>query len=493
MRQITPLWRKMQQNKILRSVARYASEQAPELFSMSNLESEADFQEKLSFNLPDFEGLAGKYDVVIHIGIPKTGSSAIQSFLLQNSSQLNKLGFYYPYHKCDKNNISGGHSKLSNYLINNNVVAAKSVFDDYLSQAREKRLTLLLSAESLYYKPDQLKEVIQEKKCKIVAFFRDPVAAIFSNYNQIVKRHFATATFEQFCRNIVASNNDIQLTGKIFDQWSEDYSQQNLTVLGYDPALFEQIRIEQLFLKVLGINEVFFDDFQYVEKKINQSYTGLALELKRLLNFVLDEEQGHYNGRIDFFLQNHSDQFNETSYAFLQGQISDELYCTLNDKFKDSNQYLVNEILTNINPGFLKAMPRKLVKADRKQYDDSQLKNLLEKLFKEEPDLKKYIVDRTAHTLSSSGGRSYYVLRLGELLGINIHPYAVTVPMFTKAQINVFLSKKSQPADLLREIAATMERQGDDRSALLITERALELRPKAPGIILLRDRIKSKV
>jgi hypothetical protein len=50
------------------------------------------------------------YDVVFHIGAPKTGASAIQKFLLENRQALKSLGFYYPEHALDENGVSGGHT-----------------------------------------------------------------------------------------------------------------------------------------------------------------------------------------------------------------------------------------------------------------------------------------------------------------------------------------------------------------------------------------------
>ena len=47
--------------------------------------------------------------VIIHLGPPKTGSSAIQNWLLQNRNELlAKEGIFYPSHTVDSNGISSG-------------------------------------------------------------------------------------------------------------------------------------------------------------------------------------------------------------------------------------------------------------------------------------------------------------------------------------------------------------------------------------------------
>ena len=50
--------------------------------------------------------------IIIHVGPAKTGTSALQYFLLRNRNELKKVGYYYPEHRIDENDISGGHSKL---------------------------------------------------------------------------------------------------------------------------------------------------------------------------------------------------------------------------------------------------------------------------------------------------------------------------------------------------------------------------------------------
>ena len=55
---------------------------------------------------------AKSYDVILHIGAPKTGSSALLNFFLKNREQLASAGYYYPEHGFDVNGISGGHSRL---------------------------------------------------------------------------------------------------------------------------------------------------------------------------------------------------------------------------------------------------------------------------------------------------------------------------------------------------------------------------------------------
>ena len=77
------------------------------------------------FKLPKVKNTRKNYDVIIHIGAPKTGSSALQKFFIENQAILGELGFHYPNHSLDENGISGGHSDLALKLIDKKDEEAK--------------------------------------------------------------------------------------------------------------------------------------------------------------------------------------------------------------------------------------------------------------------------------------------------------------------------------------------------------------------------------
>lgn len=468
------------------------------IFRRKNQQNETTQQEAALLNLPYFEKLAEEYEAVIHIGVPGTGSAAIQKLLFDNHSRLAQSGFYYP--ASAQNNIQIWHrqSKLGSYIEKNDLAAAKLLFDNYLATAKKNNLTLLLSEKSLYAYPDRFEEVTSGKKCKIIAFFRDPLDALFSTYNYAVKHDFVTTTFNQFCQEAVNSNND-RLTGKVFEQWQQLYSKKNLLALKYDQSLFGLITLEMLFLAALGIDKSLFNTFKYTQEKINPSLSFAALELRRLLNFVIDKELFYYNHNIDWLLQNYSGQSGKFA---LSEYIPEELYIALQDKFKETNDYLMDEILTHLNSNFIADNPQnKITAVTQHKYHDGQLRTILERILRNNATIKKYLINRTTKALPSKSN-CYYVLRLADLLGIDIQPYinsssdiATNIkspPLFTQGQINhVFLSETAQSADFLREIAITLEQHGDYKSAQLVIERAFALRPNGPAIIALRDKLKN--
>ena len=77
--------------------------------------------------------------IIIHVGPAKTGTSALQYFLLRNCDELKKVGYYYPNHRLDENDISGGHGSPEFDI--------KKTINEFLESNYH---TLILSAESFF-------------------------------------------------------------------------------------------------------------------------------------------------------------------------------------------------------------------------------------------------------------------------------------------------------------------------------------------------------
>jgi hypothetical protein len=109
-------------------------------------------------------------ELILHIGMPKTGSSTIQAFLLKNKIPLKKLGFFYDLAHKFTGNTSLIFSSSFEALIKKLIKQAK----------REKCDKLLISSEVLFEmgtKEEQfayLSSVFRENfsKIHVIAFLR---------------------------------------------------------------------------------------------------------------------------------------------------------------------------------------------------------------------------------------------------------------------------------------------------------------------------------
>ncbi len=408
-------------------------------------------------------------DVFIHIGAPKTGSSAIQSFLLDNRKNLEKYGYYYPSHGKDINNISGGHSNLGLSLINEEYDTAKTIYNTYLQKAKEKNLSLLLSAESIFTYPSRFKQIIGNESIKIIVFKRDPLEFLFSLYNQSVKRHFQTQTLKQFCENILLQKQNPSIADDILKKWKNIIGEKNIKVIEYNKELFTHKSIEEVFLNAISMHPKYIKKIKPKQQNIvNRSYSSAALELKRLLNDVIDEHHKKLNDEIDWYLQYHSDQSNENYHLY------QELPETLISKLEKHFSTNIHKISPN-NFSSLKKLQKILQLVDSLKQDKKELYTHIVKC------ITNHI--RTKDTLSCD------IKQLCVWFDIDTDTIDERPVWFNRDQLSRMSEGKYREADFLRDIAILSRDKGDIEYAYSLISKALELRPNGPFIIELEKQI----
>lgn len=448
------------------------------------------FKKKKTIHLPEIKKLSDTYDIVFHIGAPKTGSSAIQKYLLENRNKLIQFGFYYPEHGLDENGISGGQSIIGKKLIDGELNEAYAVLETFMKEAKERNCTLVVSAESLFNRPQQLRAITGNYRCKVISFFRDPLESIYSNYNQGIKRHYSTARLETFCKNLLDKPADFY-SGEMFNRWVEHFGKENLTVLGYDIEVFKEIPIQSLFLSTIGIQESEQQKhFSFDNKAVNNSYCLAALELKRMLNFVLDQNQVKTNFEIDWFLQGISDRNTENKYQ-LSGRINSEIFEQLKSKFASSNLEIKKKYLLAINPNFLTEQTKTPVNEINIPRLNLRISEILEELKKQKPNLFQYISEQLNKKLATSC-QDYEVLKLAEMFNHDInHIKNSRETWFNSQQLDRMPNFKL--VDFYRVIANKCFQHGDLEHAMHLIEKAKELRPEGPAIIKLYEKLKQEL
>jgi len=434
------------------------------------------------------------YDLVVHYGAPKTGSSAIQYFLLQNRVAMEECGFYYPPHPHDRNAVSGGHSRLGHALLNKDNVQndeASVLLEEYLTEARAKNLTLLLSAESLYVQADEFYKLTENLTVRVLGFYRDPLDLILSSYNQLVKRSFMTDTLTGYCRSLLAKQS-IKMDGKMHERWADLFGDDHVSVLPYDAALFKNESIERRFLASLGIPAVDYSKFKFLDKPINGSYSRSALSLKRLLNFVLDQKQSKFNGEIDRCLQHYSDRHAERRIGLAE-LIPPDVYEGLVDKLRGSNDSIRARFFPDAGVSFLTdhdqvnhAIAPFTIAGD---FSPAYVANIA---FSDYDELVLYIKQCIADHCMAKEQRGLEQYVLADLAGLNINATrnpSSNASFLNAKQIERLTGVKIAVPQMLRELAVAHEGIGDNNAARQFIERACELRPDSVPFQTIRDRI----
>lgn len=265
-------------------------------------------------------------NLILHIGLTKTGSSALQTFLAMNRALLQEYGFFYPESNADVRAMSG--MKTSGNIILKNESWDKPL----LKLAEESKFeNLVFSNENLcsqlFKHKEKLLSLASRFTLCVVVFVREPIEHAISSYSQAVKEH-----------------------GEIrpIDAWLEKYRfldgvDESIEFLNSRNIKFKLIKYQRSDLirrfseYLLGHNvDNFIDKSNNHYGSVNRSLTRFENDLIRNLNIELDKST--VREIIDFLSLKTPDTKPEKEY------IEDEVLQEFIDKHKDKvsfiNQYL---------------------------------------------------------------------------------------------------------------------------------------------------------
>lgn len=234
-------------------------------------------------------------NILIHIGPPKSGTSAIQKWLLTNVEKLKDQGVYYPKHSIDPNGVSSGNLlSLFTRVESGNLEFSESKKQKLLRDFELSGCsTLLLSSEFFFLQHPILAKAFPA--AKFIAYLRYPVEVIESSYNQGVKRHGEIKKL-----GVPAKPKSFQL--KTLERFIKSVGKERYILRPYHEACYNGGSLISDFCSVLGLSSsVCYSETN--QERVNTSYSIDALEFKRWFNqFPLGELQPI----LDRFLQSYS-------------------------------------------------------------------------------------------------------------------------------------------------------------------------------------------
>lgn len=203
---------------------------------------------------------------IIHIGAPKTGSTAIQRFLSEHRAALAGLGVHYP----DVSLRGHGHHDLA-FLLHGRYAdwAAPQPLPLHVLSAglrdavRETPATTTVLSSEIFYlypHPAAVRDLLQEAglrpedEVRVVCYVRRQDDAHVSWYNQTVKAQGNTATFEA----TAARDHGLWEYAARLQPWRDAFGPEAVLVRDYTPFGLPGNDIRADFLSVLGLPPTLF-------------------------------------------------------------------------------------------------------------------------------------------------------------------------------------------------------------------------------------------
>ena len=292
--------------------------------------------------------------IYLHVGTPKTGTSAIQMFLADNALKLKSYGYEYPTlpYKYERNvrKERNAHFLFEKVHFENGDInfeeseRRKQIGFQLIEKGLEENDKVILTDESFWNgmrgknwrKFEELVQFAKEHNAqvKVIVYLRCQEQFIYSWWRQNVKTGKTTVDWDTFLSDIpkqLVLNYAMQL--KHFAQY---IGRKNMIVRRYGTEYFVGGNIFTDFLSSIGIVDM--EDFVLRENRVNKSIGDNFAEIKRVI-CMLSEEDRECASEISPFFEKIAVQCTELSnnvveYSMYSQQELEQIW----QRFQKSNE-----------------------------------------------------------------------------------------------------------------------------------------------------------
>jgi hypothetical protein len=427
-------------------------------------------------------------NILIHIGPPKTGTSAIQFCLQNDRKRLAEAGIFYPEHTTDINGISSGNLNSIFDVVGDDRVLNEAKITQLLQLCNRSNFhTLLLSSEFFFERLADIFELLPSSR--FIAYVRNPLDSFESLYNQSVKRHHHTKPIKNSAK--LPRFYLVKL-----DKFIEQFSSERFILRSYSSKAFTGGNIIDDFYSILGVTPP-----DNIINKINPSYSFEALEFKRWLNQFCSSQIAL---KADKLLQAYSSD--KQRFTLLDAVTFEryklQAYEYINDLCGKYDVFMSTALLDDIHTYTSKPyFEQKLsldefkVVADYLHKCDAQLYRSIcyslylvsyRRCFRSE--FGQYVI--STYTLSEVANKtmlkSVIINFMNKLVGHRVKEHNILTTIssddLVRLRAKLHITDSISDADLLRELAVLAEKNDDIGLAYRLMSRALVLRPNGPLI-----------
>ena len=230
--------------------------------------------------------LKKKKKFILHIGTNKTGTTAIQSFLYNNSQQLRNFGFHYPDFGIHNN----GHHNLARLLkgAKLDLLNIKPNWQDKFKSELKKNDKTIISSELFhtFENPKNLYKFFPRDETLVILYIREHLAYLMSWYQQAVQLRNITCSFKEYIDFHYCQLDYDNLISK----WVAAYGRANVKIEVFDKNNFKNNNIIEDFCEKLGIP---FNSTKPLKKVSNKSIAGNLLFFKLLINNFIEDDNDY--------------------------------------------------------------------------------------------------------------------------------------------------------------------------------------------------------
>lgn len=293
----------------------------------------------------------------LHIGMPKTGTSSLQLFLMQNQEALARHGFAYPMMPgryplvCPNRNAHFLVGKAKDASGCEDPVRTDEIEKqsfELLENVFQINDKVILSEEAIWntYKPNNprcirmIRSFCQERniELKLIVYLRRQDYYLESYWKQKILKCGARWSWKQMIKK--TPKYIVLNYYKHLEQLAKEVGRENVLVQLYYEKNFD---LCYDFLKVLAIQQT--DLFEPLEEKINPSMNNNYAEIKRIMNGLLSEDFGQRTKEQKWLKKIVMDCVTEEKTQYKSSMFSEEERHEFMEGVEKSNRKIAREYM----------------------------------------------------------------------------------------------------------------------------------------------------
>jgi hypothetical protein len=239
---------------------------------------------------------------VLHVGLPKTGTSFVQGVLRGNTDVLGAHGVRLPVgtesYPSQELFLAVLYLTERSQAWGRSAEAGRHAWDRIAGDVRKHRVTSVISSETLCLATDeQIARILADLagvEVDVVVTVRDPARQVPAEYQEGVK-HGRRMSYPSFLDTILAETPPrggqrratrerfwkAQDPVPVLDRWAAQIGPEHCHVVTCPPAGAEPVRLWSRFAQVVGVDEV---AVEMPPKEVNTSLGAVQIEVLRRLN-----------------------------------------------------------------------------------------------------------------------------------------------------------------------------------------------------------------